>query len=102
MGSPIAETPATSGKLDPAAFAPDPSVPPGHEVATFATGCFWCSETDFEKVVGVLSVTSGYTGGPTDRPKYKAVGRGGTGHTDDLGAARWRLPIAQTLTALHE
>lgn len=83
-GEPTAKGAATAGKLDPAAFAPMPKVPKGHEIATFATGCFWCTETDFEKVVGVLSVTSGYTGGPTDRPKYKQVGHGGTGHTEGV------------------
>lgn len=67
---------------DPKDFAPPPEVPPSHEIATFATGCFWCSETDFEKVKGVQAVVSGYTGGDTQRPKYKQVGRGGTGHTE--------------------
>lgn len=48
--------------------------------ALFAGGCFWCMEADFEKLPGVLSVTSGYTGGNTANPNYKAVSRGGTGH----------------------
>ena len=45
-----------------------------------AGGCFWCVEADFEKVDGVIEVTSGYTGGKTKNPTYKEVTRGGTGH----------------------
>ena len=50
------------------------------ETATFGAGCFWCVEADFEKVDGVIEVTSGYTGGKTKNPTYKEVTRGGTGH----------------------
>lgn len=45
-----------------------------------AGGCFWCVESDFEKVPGVLEAVSGYTGGSVDNPTYKQVSRGGTGH----------------------
>jgi peptide-methionine (S)-S-oxide reductase len=51
-------------------------------VATFAGGCFWCVEADFDKVEGVISTTSGYTGGKLANPTYEDVGRGGTGHTE--------------------
>ncbi len=50
--------------------------------ATFAGGCFWCIEADLEKVEGVLSVTSGYTGGSVANPTYKQVSAGTTGHTE--------------------
>jgi peptide-methionine (S)-S-oxide reductase len=50
--------------------------------ATFAAGCFWCIEADLEKVEGVLSVVSGYTGGETPNPTYKEVSSGTTGHTE--------------------
>ncbi|MCV2882089.1 peptide-methionine (S)-S-oxide reductase MsrA [Actibacterium sp. XHP0104] len=50
------------------------------ETAIFAGGCFWCVEADFEKVEGVKSAVSGYTGGTTVNPTYKDVTRGGTGH----------------------
>ena len=48
--------------------------------AYFAGGCFWCVESDFESLAGVHEVVSGYTGGTTANPTYKAVTRGGTGH----------------------
>ena len=51
-------------------------------IATFAGGCFWCVEADFDKVDGVVSTISGYTGGTVANPTYEAVGRGGTGHTE--------------------
>lgn len=50
--------------------------------ATFAGGCFWCVEADFEKVEGVVEVISGYTGGHKDNPTYEAVSAGGTGHVE--------------------
>lgn len=50
------------------------------ETLTFAGGCFWCVESDFEQVPGVLGAVSGYTGGTVENPTYKQVTRGGTGH----------------------
>ena len=52
------------------------------EAAVFAGGCFWCVEADFDKVAGVKSTTSGYTGGRTERPTYEQVSAGGTGHIE--------------------
>src|SRR5688572_16042597 len=54
----------------------------GQQKATFAAGCFWCVEADFDKVKGVLSTTSGYTGGKVRNPTYEQVSAGGTGHTE--------------------
>jgi len=48
--------------------------------AVFAGGCFWCVEADFDKVPGVLSTVSGYTGGRTENPTYEKVTFGDTGH----------------------
>lgn len=50
--------------------------------ATFAGGCFWCSEADFEKSPGVVKVISGYTGGQKEDPTYGEVSSGATGHAE--------------------
>jgi peptide-methionine (S)-S-oxide reductase len=52
------------------------------EKATFAGGCFWCMEAPFDSLPGVVSVTSGYTGGSVKNPTYKQVSAGGTGHAE--------------------
>ena len=50
--------------------------------ATFAGGCFWCMEPPYDKLDGVISTTSGYTGGQKEHPTYKEVSAGGTGHAE--------------------
>ena len=55
--------------------------------AIFAGGCFWCVESDFEKVPGVIEAESGYTGGTVADPTYKQVVRGGTGHYEAVRIA---------------
>ncbi|WP_243359359.1 peptide-methionine (R)-S-oxide reductase MsrB [Fundidesulfovibrio terrae] len=57
---------------------------PGESVATFAGGCFWCTESDFEKVPGVTRVISGYCGGKEPNPTYKEVSAGSTGHMESI------------------
>ncbi len=52
------------------------------EKATFAGGCFWCMEPPFDKLDGVVSTTSGYTGGQKKNPTYEDVSAGGTGHAE--------------------
>jgi peptide methionine sulfoxide reductase msrA/msrB len=52
--------------------------------ATFAGGCFWCIEADFEKVPGVIKVISGYTGGHKKNPTYEEVSAGTTGHVEAI------------------
>lgn len=52
------------------------------ETAIFAGGCFWCMEDAFEKLDGVISASSGYTGGHTANPTYEDVSAGGSGHAE--------------------
>jgi peptide-methionine (S)-S-oxide reductase len=52
------------------------------EIATFAGGCFWCVESDFDGAPGVVKTISGYTGGLLKDPTYKQVSAGGTGHIE--------------------
>jgi peptide methionine sulfoxide reductase msrA/msrB len=52
--------------------------------AVFAGGCFWCTESDFEKAPGVIDAISGYTGGDVKNPTYEEVSAGGTGHMESV------------------
>src|SRR5690242_14289998 len=52
------------------------------EIADFGGGCFWCMEAVFERLPGVISVTSGYAGGHTENPTYKDICTGTTGHAE--------------------
>lgn len=86
-GSGVASSPAGSPAADHAEAAADgqpaaPPLSPGEAEAVFAGGCFWCVESAFEGLPGVISVTSGYTGGHTERPTYRQVGGHGTGHLE--------------------
>ena len=56
--------------------------PASTSTATFAGGCFWCTEADFDKVNGVISTTSGYIGGKTANPTYDSVSAGNSGHAE--------------------
>ena len=56
--------------------------PANARTAVFAGGCFWCTESDFEKVPGVIDAISGYTGGSVANPAYEQVSAGGTGHVE--------------------
>jgi peptide methionine sulfoxide reductase msrA/msrB len=58
--------------------------PDKSSTATFAGGCFWCMEADFEKVEGVSAVISGYTGGSKESPTYQEVSSGLTGHLEAI------------------
>ncbi len=74
-----------------AAPAGNPAVEPAaggrNELATFAMGCFWCGETQFEGQKGVRTVISGYTGGREQRPRYDQVSAGTTGHYEAIQIA---------------
>ncbi len=72
---------AATAQAAPAAAAPA-AAPAATAKATFAGGCFWCVEADFDKVPGVKSTTSGYTGGHVPNPSYAQVSAKGTGHAE--------------------
>ena len=55
-----------------------------YATATFAGGCFWCVEADFEKLEGVVEVISGYSGGQLENPTYEQVSAGGSGHVEAI------------------
>jgi len=65
-------------------IAAAPAADAAEAIATFAGGCFWCTESDFQKVPGVTSAVSGYTGGHTANPSYDQVSMGGTGHAESV------------------
>jgi peptide-methionine (S)-S-oxide reductase len=74
--------PASESKIAevrPVAAVP---VPTNTATAVFAGGCFWCMEKPFDQIPGVISTTSGYTGGRVDNPTYELVGSGTTGHIE--------------------
>lgn len=79
LGAVVAATQAPAGKAASGASAAPPA---RTETATFAGGCFWCVEADFDKVPGVLSTTSGYTGGTVANPSYNLVVTKTTGHAE--------------------
>ena len=72
-------------KADEIAGATKPAAAPGgakEELATFGTGCFWCTEAVFQQLKGVKKVVSGYSGGHVLNPTYKQVCTGTTGHAE--------------------
>jgi methionine-S-sulfoxide reductase len=76
MGLQAASEPASAGGSKAAAAAQSPAQ------ATFAGGCFWCMESPFFKLKGVIDVIPGYTGGTVENPTYEDVSGGGTGHAE--------------------
>jgi peptide-methionine (S)-S-oxide reductase len=70
----------TTGNASADASAADGGGGTANAVATFAGGCFWCMEPPYDKLPGVASTISGYTGGHLANPSYKQVGKGNTGH----------------------
>lgn len=62
--------------------ASEPGSPSDTQLATFGTGCFWCTEAIFQDLAGVLKAESGYAGGTVKNPSYKEVCTGTTGHAE--------------------
>ena len=87
-GAALAQSPAASAAAGATA------------IATFAGGCFWCVESDFEKLPGVLSTTSGYPGGMVANPSYEQVSSKTTGHAESVEIAYdpKRISYEQLLT----
>lgn len=54
------------------------------QTATFANGCFWCTEAVFKRLKGIISVLPGYTGGKRENPSYEQVSSGATGHAEAI------------------
>jgi len=65
-------------------FSAQPSLAEKTETATFAGGCFWCMDAEFDHLPGVIKVVSGFTGGQTQNPTYEEVSTGTTGHFESI------------------
>jgi peptide-methionine (S)-S-oxide reductase len=81
-----AETPfaSTVPKAEASQVVKSAEVPAGMATATFGAGCFWCTEAVFQRLKGVLSVVSGYSGGSVKNPTYRQVSTGTTGHAEAI------------------
>jgi peptide-methionine (S)-S-oxide reductase len=77
-----APPPAAFPRPDPAVSESPGPLPGGLRKATFASGCFWCTEAVFQQLRGVQSVVSGYSGGDVENPTYLQVCEGNTGHAE--------------------
>ena len=88
-------SPASADK--PAALA----VPSGAATAIFAGGCFWCTESDFEKLPGVISAESGYTAGQTINPTYEQVSAGGKAAEESRNALLKEGKVKQVYTEIQ-
>lgn len=82
MSTLIRKTASLFGVLITLGIAPALVVAQQTSTATFAGGCFWCMEAPFDVLDGVVSTTSGYTGGHVANPSYEQVSAGGTGHAE--------------------
>lgn len=75
---------ACGANADPESTAASAAPADETSVAVFAGGCFWCTESDFASVPGVIDAVSGYTGGSVENPSYEQVSAGGTGHAESV------------------
>jgi peptide-methionine (S)-S-oxide reductase len=70
------------------------------EIATFANGCFWCTEAVFQRLKGVLEVRSGFSGGNIKNPAYREVVTGRTGHAEVLHIHTTKIILKLTKRSL--
>lgn len=82
QGSQVAEANLTEPTATQAMQEITPTDNGSYALATFGSGCFWCTEAVFQRLNGVIKVTSGYSGGHVENPTYKAVCTGTTGHAE--------------------
>ena len=75
---------STIPKPEPSKVVKPAEVPAGMATATFGSGCFWCTEAVFQRLKGVLSVVSGYSGGTVKNPTYRLISTGTTGHAESI------------------
>jgi peptide-methionine (S)-S-oxide reductase len=80
FGCSAGDSPSTS--TNAVTFFKVPPVPDGDQVIIFGAGCFWCTEAIFQQIPGVVSVTSGYSGGTVPNPTYDMVCTSTTGHAE--------------------
>jgi len=84
IAAPVKRAPATPAAAATSAKAIAPAPLKGTATATFAGGCFWCMEPPFEALPGVVSVTSGFSGGMERNPTYEEVSASKTGHAESI------------------
>ncbi len=82
FGCSAGDSPNTTASTNAVPFFKVPPVPDGDQVIILAAGCFWCTEAIFQQIPGVVSVTSGYSGGTVANPTYDMVCTGKTGHAE--------------------
>jgi peptide-methionine (S)-S-oxide reductase len=80
----VKPTASTVPKSEPRKVVQPAEVPAGMAIATFGSGCFWCTEAVFQRLKGVHSVVSGYSGGTVKNPTYQQVCTGTTGHAESI------------------
>ncbi len=83
-GQQITEQVASENGLEVTSAKTQQANEKGLKTAVFAGGCFWCMEKPFDELSGVVSTTSGYTGGSVENPTYQEVSSGGTGHYEAM------------------
>jgi peptide-methionine (S)-S-oxide reductase len=82
FGCSAGDSPNTNASTRAVPFFAVPPVPDGDQVIIFGAGCFWCTEAIFQQIPGVVSVTSGYSGGTVTNPTYDQVCTSTTGHAE--------------------